>query len=153
MARESSFCFERRHRYDVVLRFEKITGSVQRRMRDAILQHGSIILGCQFDQQRVGRVSVSYDTTVVRLPSLFVEELGTYGDLQFEDGGRTPEKFDAAGELVQKNAGDECTKRIQEKEYSLHVFRNSSLGRQSSLWSERSMAPRSRGNFGDVSTQ
>ncbi len=105
------FCFERRHRYDIVLESGKITGSAQRRTRDAILQHGSIVLGSRYDQQRVGRVSVAFDTTIVRLRSLFVDTLGALGDLPFENGEWTPEELDAADELIPKYAGDEWTKR------------------------------------------
>ncbi len=105
------FCFERRHRFDVVLESGKITGSAQRRTRDAVLQHGSIILGGRFDQQRVGRVSVAFDTTIVRLRPLFVATLAALCDLQFENGEWTPEERDAANELIPKYAGDEWTKR------------------------------------------
>ncbi len=105
------FCFERRHRYDVVLESGKITGSAQRRTRDAILQHGSIILGSRFDQQRVGRVSVSFETTIVRLRSLFVDTLAALCDLQFENGEWTSGELDAAAELIPKYVGDEWTKR------------------------------------------
>ncbi len=38
------FCFERRHRFDVLLGSAKIAGSAQRRTRTAVLQHGSILL-------------------------------------------------------------------------------------------------------------
>ena len=106
------FCFERRHRYDVVLESDKITGSAQRRTRDAVLQHGSIILGGRFDQQRVGRVSVAFDTTIVRLRPLFVDTLAALCDLQFENGEWTREELDAANELIPKYAGDEWTKRM-----------------------------------------
>lgn len=45
------FCFQRRHRYDVLLGEDKIAGSAQRRTRSAILQHGSVILASRFPQQ------------------------------------------------------------------------------------------------------
>ncbi len=50
-ARGPFFCFERRHCYDVLLGAEKIAGSAQRRTRQAVLQHGSIVLGNRFAQQ------------------------------------------------------------------------------------------------------
>ena len=89
----------------------KVTGSAQRRTRDAILQHGSIILGGRFDQQHVGRVSVALDSTIARLRLLFVDTLAALCDLQFENGEWTPEELDAANELIPKYAGDEWTKR------------------------------------------
>jgi len=51
------FCFERRHALDVVVKdasgrgWAKIAGSAQRRTATAILQHGSIILDCRYEQQ------------------------------------------------------------------------------------------------------
>lgn len=52
------FCFARRHPLDVVVRScdapdacQKIAGSAQRRTRQAVLQHGSIILDSRYPQQ------------------------------------------------------------------------------------------------------
>jgi len=45
------FCFARAHRLDLVLEGEKLLGSAQRRMKHAVLQHGSLILGRHFAQQ------------------------------------------------------------------------------------------------------
>jgi len=105
------FCFERRHRYDIVLESGKITGSAQRRTRDAILQHGSIILGSRYDQQLVGRMSVPFDQTIARLRTTFVEKLGALANVGFNDGEWTPEELEAADDLILKYAGDEWTKR------------------------------------------
>ena len=105
------FCFERRHRYDVVLKSGKITGSAQRRTRDAILQHGSIILGSRYDQQRVGRMSVPFDQTIARLRTNFIEKLGALANVGFNDGEWTPEELEAADDLIPKYAGDEWNKR------------------------------------------
>ncbi len=44
------FCFERRHRLDVLIDQHKLAGSAQRRTRQAILQHGSIITERRFEQ-------------------------------------------------------------------------------------------------------
>ncbi len=43
--REPFLCFQRRAPGDVVARGLKIAGSAQRRSRDAVLQHGSVLLG------------------------------------------------------------------------------------------------------------
>ncbi len=45
------FCFSREHRLDLVLEGEKLLGSAQRRMKHAVLQHGSLILRRRFEQQ------------------------------------------------------------------------------------------------------
>jgi hypothetical protein len=62
------FCFARHHRLDVVVGGEKILGSAQRRIRNAVLQHGSLILDRHFPQQPCGTVLGSsqkaFDLTV-----------------------------------------------------------------------------------------
>ncbi len=45
------FCFARLHRLDLVAGGAKLLGSAQRRIKNAVLQHGSLILGRHFDQQ------------------------------------------------------------------------------------------------------
>jgi lipoate-protein ligase A len=44
-------CFSRAHASDVVVNGAKLAGSAQRRVRGAVLQHGSIILRRRFDEQ------------------------------------------------------------------------------------------------------
>jgi lipoate-protein ligase A len=53
------FCFARHHRLDVVVGGDKILGSAQRRIRGAVLQHGSLILDRHFDQQPCGTIAAS----------------------------------------------------------------------------------------------
>lgn len=50
------FCFERRHCYDVLVGRDKLAGSAQRRTRQAVLQHGSIVIGNRFSQQPTASV-------------------------------------------------------------------------------------------------
>ncbi|MBX3395003.1 MAG: lipoate--protein ligase family protein [Phycisphaerae bacterium] len=81
------FCFSRRHGLDVVLDDKKsesgaskIAGSAQRRTRQAILQHGSIMLDSRFAQQNVATwrmidPDISHDSAVSRLVSAFGESL------------------------------------------------------------------------------
>jgi len=45
------FCFSRKHRLDLVIGQDKLLGSAQRRIKKAVLQHGSLILGRHFAQQ------------------------------------------------------------------------------------------------------
>ncbi len=45
------FCFARQHRLDLVVDGDKLLGSAQRRIRNAVLQHGSLILARHFHQQ------------------------------------------------------------------------------------------------------
>jgi len=50
------YCFARHHAYDVIVKrkagaFNKLAGSAQRRTKTAVLQHGSIMLACRFEEQ------------------------------------------------------------------------------------------------------
>ncbi len=59
-------CFDRRHCYDVLIDDDKIAGSAQRRTRNAVLQHGSIILGNRYAQQATATVSIASPSSAVR---------------------------------------------------------------------------------------
>jgi lipoate-protein ligase A len=45
------FCFSRKHWLDLVVGEDKLLGSAQRRIKNAVLQHGSLILERHFEQQ------------------------------------------------------------------------------------------------------
>jgi len=45
------FCFARKHRLDLLIGKDKLLGSAQRRVKNAVLQHGSLILQRHFQQQ------------------------------------------------------------------------------------------------------
>jgi len=53
------FCFARKHCLDLVLGSDKILGSAQRRVKNAVLQHGSLILNRRFEQQPSASIGVS----------------------------------------------------------------------------------------------
>ena len=44
------FCFERHSRYDLLAGGKKLLGSAQRRTAEAVLQHGSLVLDCRYEQ-------------------------------------------------------------------------------------------------------
>lgn len=44
------FCFERHSGFDLLVDGRKLLGSAQRRTAGAVLQHGSLVLDCRFDQ-------------------------------------------------------------------------------------------------------
>ncbi|HPD30097.1 MAG TPA: lipoate--protein ligase family protein [Phycisphaerae bacterium] len=69
------FCFDRHNRFDLLTDGRKIMGSAQRRLRTAILQHGSLILDNRFQQQCCASVA-EYAPVVINtwLPRL-VEEI------------------------------------------------------------------------------
>jgi lipoyl(octanoyl) transferase len=48
--RDIFWCFHRKYDFDIMVRGEKMGGSAQRRLPDALLQHGSIMLRRTFEQ-------------------------------------------------------------------------------------------------------
>lgn len=81
------FCFSRAHPTDVVLEGAKLVGSAQRRTRRAVLQHGSIMLGRRYAQQRCAIVGSSVDANAVI--AAVVSDLTGYMDLAIETGAWT----------------------------------------------------------------
>lgn len=86
------FCFQRRHCLDVLVGNDKIVGSAQRRIRDAVLQHGSIILDAPFPQQKSFAGRAVNDDVLGRIISAIQRNLG----VNIEEGSwSTDEKADA----------------------------------------------------------
>lgn len=105
------FCFERRHCYDVLIGDGKVAGSAQRRTREAILQHGSIILGNRYRQQRTTAIPCPFDKAIGSLRSAFVTHFADLTGEAFEPGEWSVAELSVADNLIPKYAGDEWTKR------------------------------------------
>ncbi len=105
------FCFESRHRYDVLIGRDKIAGSAQRRRREAILQHGSIIVGGRYNQQVTADVPLSYDESIRQVRSGFAEHLAAVAAETLQPGDWSTMELAASDELAAKYAGDAWTKR------------------------------------------
>ncbi len=105
------FCFERRHCYDVVTGLQKIAGSAQRRTRQAMLQHGSIVFGNRFDQHKVAEVDRPFLETIEQISREFPSQLANVTGETLEIGNWLEAELDAAAQLISKYAGDEWTKR------------------------------------------
>ncbi len=113
------FCFDRRHALDIVYDdptgaggVAKIAGSAQRRTREAVLQHGSIMLASRHAQQRVGTwsslaESVTFSQAVDRLLPAFERALGV---VLMPDEWRE-EARTASETLTSKHAGSEWIQR------------------------------------------
>lgn len=106
------FCFARRHCYDVLIGTNKVAGSAQRRTREAILQHGSIILGNRFDQQPTAAVSPPFEQSIQQVRRLYVGHLAKVTGETFEPGEWTPEELAAAESLTPKYAGADLNRRM-----------------------------------------
>ncbi len=105
------FCFARRHTYDLLLGKDKIVGSAQRRTRDAILQHGSIIYGSRFPQQQTAVLSVARDEVVEHIRRALCKELEALSGMTLELGQWTDAELRGAEGLTAKYAGREWTRR------------------------------------------
>ena len=110
-ARGPFFCFARRHCYDVLLGADKLAGSAQRRTRDAVLQHGSIVLGSRFEQQPTAHAPLRYEDAMAALPSVFVGSLGSVTGEVFASGEWSDDERSETATLRAKYASDAWTRR------------------------------------------
>lgn len=105
------FCFARRHAEDVLLGADKLAGSAQRRTRDAVLQHGSIVLGNRFTQHPTATIPVPFEQSMRVLRSQFPAHLSQSAGVSLAPGAWTPDELDAAAALCPKYAGAPWTRR------------------------------------------
>jgi len=110
-ARGPFFCFQRRHCYDVLLGGDKIAGSAQRRTRNAVLQHGSIVLANRFAQQPTAVVERPFDKSIRGGRFAMVEAFARISGVPCMPGGWSDEEFTAAAALRDKYAGEPWTQR------------------------------------------
>ncbi len=109
--RNRFFCFAREYAEDVISRGEKLAGSAQRRLRSAVLQHGSLILESRFDQQPSGQVCSQAPVSVRTLIDLIVESLSGRYEFGRQPDSWTCQELVAASALNDKYAGEAWTKR------------------------------------------
>ena len=105
------FCFERRHEADLLIGGEKLAGSAQRRTRNALLQHGSIVLGRRFDQHKSAAVSTDAKEAVKHLSIAIPEALSRRCGLDFVTGIWSRWELLSAEALRSKYASVEWTRR------------------------------------------
>ncbi len=105
------FCFARRHRYDVLIGGDKIAGSAQRRTREAVLQHGSIILANRYAQQPTAAAPMAFEEAVERVLTRFPADVSVRLGVALAPGTWQEAELAAADELLPKYAGDEWTRR------------------------------------------
>ncbi len=98
------FCFARTHRLDLVVGTGKILGSAQRRIKNAVLQHGSLILHRRFPQQPAAEAGALDMAALIEHVSAAVA-----GGLQLsrQQGELTAVEQNLRDELVAKYAGCE----------------------------------------------
>jgi lipoate-protein ligase A len=111
-ARGPFFCFERRHCYDVLVGTEKIAGSAQRRTRHAVLQHGSIILGNRFPQQRAAHPQQPFEESIAALRESMVASLEAITGCRIVPGPWSLEEVAEATRSLAKYASPAWTGRL-----------------------------------------
>lgn len=103
------FCFARRHRLDLVVGKDKLLGSAQRRVKNAVLQHGSLILGRRFQQQPSAAVAEAAQREVDM--ELFIrgviEVISEHLELKVVEGAMSEDEMSRLGRLRAKYEGAE----------------------------------------------
>lgn len=111
-ARGPFFCFARRHRLDLLVGTDKIAGSAQRRTRNAVLQHGSIVVGNRFAQQPTATLPMPPARAIAALRKLFVQNLQNDQHVEFIEAVWTADELQESQRLYFKYAGNEWTRRV-----------------------------------------
>ncbi|MCP4250513.1 MAG: lipoate--protein ligase family protein [bacterium] len=104
------FCFARRHHLDVLAGDEKLAGSAQRRTRQAVLQHGSIVIERRFHQQPAA-TTADVEPDPNQFADRFLGCLAAGAGIQTEPGQWIPDERQETERLVAKYAGTEWTRR------------------------------------------
>ncbi len=104
------FCFARRHCYDVLIGTDKVAGSAQRRTRDAVLQHGSIVLHRRFDQQPAAELR-AFGVDAAALRRRLAIAIAAQLKMDIREGAWTDSERECAQSLESKYSGNEWTRR------------------------------------------
>lgn len=110
-ARGPFFCFQRRHRCDLLIGEDKVAGSAQRRTRAALLQHGSIILSRRFTQQASATVPMPLEESIRRVRSEYPQHLAKVTGEVAAPGDWSPAELALADDLIRKYTGETWTRR------------------------------------------
>ncbi len=110
-ARGPFFCFQRRHRCDLVVGPDKIAGSAQRRTREALLQHGSIILSRRYIQQESASVPVPLEESIQHVRSEYPQYLAKVTGQTLKPGDWSPAELGLSDDLISKYTGETWTRR------------------------------------------
>ncbi len=103
------FCFERHSCFDLLAGGRKLMGSAQRRTNHAVLQHGSLVLDCRFDQwtcATVRQYAPEFD-----IQDRLGEMARAIAGESAQAGEWTPYELKLAGDLRGKYAGDDWTRK------------------------------------------
>ncbi|MDA7950421.1 MAG: lipoate--protein ligase family protein [Pirellulaceae bacterium] len=98
---EPFLCFERRSEGDLIIGQKKVTGSAQRRHKNAILQHGSILLETSPLTKHLTAINELQPNHVEqeKLLSLFLQKLSDSLGGEFQQGELTEKEIDLAHQI------------------------------------------------------
>ena len=103
------FCFSRKHRFDLVLDGKKLLGSAQRRAKNAVLQHGSLIIARHFTQQESAQLTNTPDNSppINELIDIISQRIGTALHISPLKGSLTEKEISLMPDLEEKYAGSD----------------------------------------------
>ncbi len=105
------FCFEKPGRTDLLLDDRKLLGSSQRRIPGRVLQHGSLLLGRQFQTHPGADLGGPQTESVERWIEAFAAHLATALNLECQSREWNSEQSDDFEQRRRRYAGDEWTRR------------------------------------------
>jgi lipoate-protein ligase A len=99
--RDKFWCFHRKYDYDIMVHGEKMGGSAQRRLPDALLQHGSIMLQRTFEQHPGTTMDAFMEPLEVEpLARLFLRQVEKRFGCRAQDGSWKDEELERAEPLA-----------------------------------------------------
>lgn len=105
------FCFERRHKYDVLVGEDKLAGSAQRRCERSLLQHGSVICAGRYAQQSTVSLSIPAASVIGHLRASFPASFERISGVKLRGGSWSKVELEEAKRLHAKYAGNDWTRR------------------------------------------
>lgn len=106
---DAFLCFQRRTEWDLILAGYKVLGSAQRRLRSAVLQHGSLLLGASRSAPELPGIEqlTGHRLQVGPIIETVLDRLRGGLQLEFRAGPLTSEERAAAQEVVVKRYGSD----------------------------------------------
>ena len=132
-------CFQRRAVGDIICDGAKVGGSAQRRLKNSLIQHGSLLLSQSSNApelpglKELSGIEVDVDQLQNRLTSLLSEGLG----LEFVDGELSAEEVERAKEIEAEKFGAACSVVGKALRHSRLSLRESSAEHAAATFAKR----------------
>lgn len=101
-AAEPFLCFQRRTDEDLIVSGYKILGSAQRKVRDAVLQHGSLLLKSSPHAPQLPGIAelTSHLPSIQQLSEILANRLGHRFELDWQEDGLRDEELESARRIA-----------------------------------------------------